>query len=75
MPHVTARLYTDLSLLTCQPAFGEDATNLFNLLTGICQFQGTRKLLVAPFELHRRMIALIEREAESPACPRASSPK
>ncbi len=59
----TARLYTDLSLLTCKPAFAEDATNLFNLLTGICQFQGTKKLLVAPFELHRRMIALIEREA------------
>ncbi len=59
----TARLYTDLSLLTCKPAFGEDATNLFNLLTGICQFQGTKKLLVAPFELHRRMLALIEREA------------
>jgi len=60
---VTARLYTDLSLLTCRPAFAEDATNLFNLLTGICQFQGTRKLLVAPFELHPRLLALIEREA------------
>ena len=63
----TARLYTDLSLFTCRPAFGEDATNLFNLLTGICQFQGTRKLLVAPFELHARMIALIEREAANAA--------
>ena len=36
----TARLYTDLGLLTCRPDFGEDATNLFNLLTGICQFPG-----------------------------------
>jgi polyphosphate kinase len=59
----TARFYTDVSLLTCKAAFGEDATNLFNLLTGICQFQGTQKLLVAPFELHQRMIALIDREA------------
>jgi polyphosphate kinase len=58
----TARFYTDLSLLTCKPAFGEDATNLFNLLTGVCQFQGTKKLLVAPFQLHQRMISLIERE-------------
>jgi polyphosphate kinase len=58
----TAKLYTDLSLFTCHPDFGEDATNLFNLLTGICQFQGTRKLLVAPFDLHRRMIELIDRE-------------
>jgi polyphosphate kinase len=43
----TARLYTDLGLLTCRPDLGEDATNLFNLLTGICQFQGTRKFMVA----------------------------
>jgi len=59
---VTARLYTDLGLLTCQSDLGEDATNLFNLLTGICQFQGMRKMIVAPFELHRRVIDLIRRE-------------
>jgi polyphosphate kinase len=58
----TARLYTDAGLLTCRPAFGEDATNLFNLLTGICQFPGTKKLVVAPFELQAKMMALIERE-------------
>jgi len=58
----TARIYTDTGLLTCKPEFGEDATNLFNLLTGICQFQGTHKFLVAPYDLHDRMIALIERE-------------
>jgi polyphosphate kinase len=63
----TARLYTDLSLFTCRPDFGEDATNLFNLLTGICQFQGTRKLLVAPFELRDRILALIQREAQHAA--------
>ena len=34
----TAKIYTDIGLLTCHPEFGEDATNLFNLLTGICQF-------------------------------------
>ena len=58
----TARFYTDLGLLTCRTDFGEDASALFNLLTGICQFQGTRKLLVAPFELHGRMLRLIHRE-------------
>lgn len=61
----TARLYTDLGLLTCHPDFGEDATNLFNLLTGVCQFPGMRKLLVAPFELHTRLLELIAREAEN----------
>jgi polyphosphate kinase len=58
----TARLYTDVGLMTSRPDLAEDATNLFNLLTGICQFQGARKLLVAPFELHSRILALIRRE-------------
>ena len=61
----TARIYTDLGLMTCKPEFGDDATNLFNLLTGICQFQGTRRFLVAPFELHTRMMALIARETRN----------
>jgi polyphosphate kinase len=61
----TARLYTDIGLFTCRPDFGEDATNLFNLLTGICQFQGMRRLLVAPFELHEGLLQLIQREAEN----------
>ena len=60
----TARVYTDVGLFTCRTQFGEDATNLFNLLTGICQFQGTQKFQVAPFELHGRILKLIEREAE-----------
>jgi polyphosphate kinase len=58
----TARLYTDLGLLTCRPEIGEDATNLFNLLTGICQFQGMQKLMVAPFDLHARLLQYIQRE-------------
>jgi polyphosphate kinase len=61
----TARLYTDIGMFTCRPEFGEDATDLFNLLTGICQFQPMRKLLVAPFDLHQRVIQLIDREAEN----------
>ncbi len=61
----TARLYTDVGLLTCRPDFGEDASNFFNLLTGICQFQPMRKLVVAPFELHERVLALIRRETDN----------
>jgi polyphosphate kinase len=61
----TARYCTDVGLLTCRPAFGEDAASLFNLLTGICQFQGAKKFVVAPFELHDRMLKLIGREAEN----------
>lgn len=61
----TSRFYTDVGLLTCRPEFGDDATNLFNLLTGICQFQEMRKLLIAPFELHQRMMGYIRRETEN----------
>jgi polyphosphate kinase len=61
----TARLYTDIGLLTCRPSLGEDATNLFNLLTGISQFQGTQNFLVAPFELRDRLLVLIQREADN----------
>lgn len=61
----TAKLYTDVGLLTCRPDFGEDATNLFNLLTGICQFRRMNKFLVAPFDLHERMLGLIERETKN----------
>ena len=60
----TARFYEDLGLLTCRPDFGEDATNLFNMLTGICQFPGTKKLVVAPFDLQDKVLALIERETD-----------
>ena len=61
----TARIYTDLSLFTAQPDFGEDATNFFNLLTGICQFQGATKFLIAPFTVHETMGRLIKREADN----------
>jgi polyphosphate kinase len=61
----TAKLYTDLSLLTCRPELGEDATNFFNLLTGVCQFQGLQKLIAAPFELHQRLLKLIAAESEN----------
>ena len=60
----TARIYTDLSLFTANEDFAEDATSLFNLLTGIARFQTPRKLLVAPWQLQQRILALIHREAE-----------
>ena len=61
----TARLYTDLSLFTAAPDIGEDATNLFNMLTAFGRFQPMRKLIIAPFEMHRRIIELIGREVEN----------
>jgi polyphosphate kinase len=58
----TARYYTDLSFFTCRPEFGEDASALFNLLTGYSQVNDWNKLIVAPNHLANRLSALIERE-------------
>ena len=60
----TAKLYTDFGLMTCQPDFGEDAAKVFNLLTGFCEFEGTDKLIVAPFDFQARILELIHREIE-----------
>ena len=59
---VTAGLYTDLSLMTCDEQLGADATDLFNHLTGYSAKKHYRKLLVAPVDLFERTQELIERE-------------
>lgn len=58
----TARLYTDLGLLSCREELGADLTDLFNYLTGYARQEQYRKLLVAPVSLRDRTVALIERE-------------
>jgi polyphosphate kinase len=60
----TARLYTDLGLLSCREELGADLTDLFNYLTGYSRQQSYRRLLVAPVNLRDRMTALIRRETE-----------
>jgi polyphosphate kinase len=59
----TAKLYTDLSLFTTRPDITEDVANIFNTLTGFSRQPTFKRLLVAPFNLHARMIELIDREA------------
>jgi len=58
----TARIYTDIGLFTADPEFGDDVSEMFNLLTGYSQTRRWRKLIVAPVELRERVIALIDRE-------------
>ncbi len=60
----TARIYTDLSLFTCRPEFGEDASALFNLLTGYSQGHSWERLHVAPMKLAEHIIHMIDRERE-----------
>lgn len=58
----TARLYSDLGMLTCNEAIGQDLTELFNYLTGYSPPPSYRKLLVAPDTLKRSILRMIDRE-------------
>jgi polyphosphate kinase len=58
----TSRVYTDLGLFTADPEIGDDATDLFNFLTGFSRQKEYSRLLVAPVNLRERMLWLIERE-------------
>jgi len=60
----TARIYTDLSLFTTAPELTEEVAIVFNTLTGLAGYPGLKKLLVAPFDLHQRLISLIRRERD-----------
>ncbi|MDH3584762.1 MAG: polyphosphate kinase 1, partial [Phycisphaerae bacterium] len=60
----TARLYTDLGLLTAKPDFTSDLVELFHYLTGRSLKQDYRKLLVAPVNMKHRFLGMIDREIE-----------
>jgi polyphosphate kinase len=58
----TSRIYTDLGLLTANTEIGDDATDLFNFMTGFSRPREYTHLMVAPVNLRERMLGLIERE-------------
>jgi polyphosphate kinase len=70
---VTARIYTDLSLLTSSNRFGEDASAVFNALSGYSDSPRLRKIVMAPTRLRQRFYELIEREAEHARAGRRAS--
>lgn len=61
----TAKLYTDLGLLTCNEAIGEDATAVFNMLSGYSEPLGWNHLALAPIWLKEKFLYLINREREN----------
>ncbi len=61
----TAKLYTDIGLLTCSPAIGEDATAVFNMLSGYSEPLSWNKLSLAPLWLKDKFLFLIGREKEN----------
>ena len=58
----TAKLYTDCGILTCDPQIGEDATAVFNMLSGYSEPKAWNKLAVAPLWLRTRFLRMIRRE-------------
>src|SRR6202140_4060243 len=60
----TARIYTDFSFLTSEPELTDEVAIVFNTLTGLSGYPGLKKLMVAPFDLKKRLIGLIERERD-----------
>ncbi|KFI34167.1 polyphosphate kinase [Haematobacter missouriensis] len=61
---ITARIYTDLSLFTCNPALGRDATKVFNYLSGYAQPEMLENLSISPLTLKSNLLTMIAREAE-----------
>ena len=61
----TARLYTDLGLLSCRPELGADVHDLFNVLTGLSRQRDFRRLIVAPMNLRAWVLSMIERETSN----------
>ena len=59
---VTAQIYEDIGMFTCDEEIGADATDLFNYLTGYSAKKDFRKLIVAPINLRSRITQMIERE-------------
>lgn len=60
----TAKLYTDCGMFTCHPEYGEDATAVFNMLSGYSEPLSWNKLIVAPLWMKKRFLRMIQREAE-----------
>jgi polyphosphate kinase len=62
---ITARIYTDLSLFTCDAGLGRDATKVFNYLSGYAQPEGLENLAISPLTLKQTLLDRIAIEAEN----------
>ena len=61
----TAKLYTDCGILTCKDEYGEDASAVFDMISGHSEPNNWNKLILAPLWMKRRFMTLIDREAEN----------
>jgi polyphosphate kinase len=61
---ITAKIYTDLSFFTCDPALGRDAAKVFNYLSGYANPEGLENLSISPHTLKPKLLEMIAAEAE-----------
>ncbi|MDG4650487.1 RNA degradosome polyphosphate kinase [Roseibacterium sp. SDUM158017] len=61
---ITARIYTDLSLFTCDDALGRDATKVFNYVGGYAEPEGLENLAISPLSLKDRILEKLREEAD-----------
>lgn len=61
---VTAKFYTDIGLLTSKSEYGEDASVIFNMLSGYFKPENMSKITIAPYGLRKKLEYLVERETE-----------
>jgi len=62
---VTAKFYTDIDIITSNPYFGEEASALFNMISGYTEFGNMNKFTIAPLDLRDEFIKLIQNETEN----------
>ncbi len=62
---ITAKIYTDLSLFTCEPAIGRDAAKVFNFITGYAAPENFEKFAVAPLNAREHIVKLIDKEIKN----------
>ncbi len=59
---VTAKIYTDCSFFTCDPALGRDAARTFNFITGYARTEKMEKLVTSPYQIRHKLLELIDEE-------------